>query len=72
MVSSRLGLTVLMLLAPPTMLLGLHERVPPGPGHDHQRLEVARLRTHFDSVDAECGSPRRNGSPPPSARPGPR
>jgi len=53
MVSSRLGLTVLMLLAPPTMLLGLHERVPLGPGHDHQRLEVARLQTHFDSVDAE-------------------
>ena len=53
MVSSRLGLTALMLLAPPTMLLGVRELAPLDPARDHHRLEVARLRAHFDSVDAE-------------------
>jgi hypothetical protein len=53
MESSRFALTVLMLLAPPTTLLGLRELAPLDSGQEHHRLEAARLTAHFDSVDAE-------------------
>jgi hypothetical protein len=42
-----------MLLVPPMMLLGFRQLPRADNGHDHHRLEAARLRAHFDSVDAE-------------------
>jgi hypothetical protein len=54
---SRLALKVLVLLALPTVPLGLREIVSVDPGHEHHRLEVARLRAHFDSVDADLRIP---------------
>lgn len=56
MESSRLGLTVLVLLVSLTLPFGLRD-VSGGPEYQHRRLEVARLRAHFDSVDAELRLP---------------
>lgn len=53
MESSRLALTVLVLLVPLTLPLGLRDVSSGNPESQHRRLEVARLRAHFDSVDAE-------------------
>ena len=53
MESSRSALTVLVLLVSLTFASGLRD-VPSGDmEYQHRRLEVARLRAHFDSVDAE-------------------
>ena len=54
---SRLALKVLVLLALPAVPLGLREIVSVDPGREHQRVEVTRLRAHFDSVDAELRAP---------------
>src|SRR5688500_2740980 len=54
---SRLALKVLVLLALPAVPLGLREVVSVDPGREHHRVEVARLRAHFDSVDAELQAP---------------
>jgi hypothetical protein len=54
---SRLALKVLVLLALPAVPLGLRELVSVDPDREHRRVEVARLRAHFDSVDAELRAP---------------
>jgi hypothetical protein len=53
MESSRLALPVLVLLVSLTFPLGLANLSPGDPAIQHRRHEVARLRAHFDSVDAE-------------------
>jgi hypothetical protein len=57
MESSRLALTVLVLLGSLTLPLGLRDLSYGGSDYQHRRLEVARLRAHFDSVDAELRLP---------------
>jgi hypothetical protein len=57
MESSRLALTVLVLLGSLTLTLGLRDRSYGGVDSQHRRLEVARLQAHFDSVDAELRRP---------------
>ena len=57
MESSRLSLTVLVLLGSLTLPLGLRDVSSGNPEYQHRRLEVARLRAHFDSVDAELRLP---------------
>jgi hypothetical protein len=57
MESSRLALTVLVLLLSLTLPLGLRDVSSGDPEYQHQRHEVARLRAHFDSVDTELRLP---------------
>lgn len=57
MESSRLALTVLALLGSLTLPLGLRDVSSGDPEYQHQRLEAARLRAHFDSVDTELRLP---------------
>jgi hypothetical protein len=57
MESSRLVLTVLVLLGSLTLPLGLRDLSYGDADSQHRRLEVARLRAHFDSVDAELRLP---------------
>jgi hypothetical protein len=57
MESSRLVLTVLVLLGSLTLPFGLRDVSPGNPEYRHRRLEVARLRAHFDSVDTELRLP---------------
>lgn len=57
MESSRLALTVLVLLVSLTLPLGLRDVSSSYAEYQHRRLEVARLRAHFDSVDAELRLP---------------
>lgn len=57
MESSRLALTVLVLLVSLTLPLGLRDVSSGDPEYRHRRLEVVRLRAHFDSVDAELRLP---------------
>jgi hypothetical protein len=57
MESSRLALTVLVLLVSLTLPLGLRDVSFGHPEYQHRRLEVARLRAHFDSVNAELRLP---------------
>jgi hypothetical protein len=57
MESSRLVLTVLVLLGALTLPLGLRDLSFGDADSQHRRLEVARLRAHFDSVDAELRLP---------------
>jgi hypothetical protein len=57
MESSRLSLTVLVLLGSLTLPLGLRDVSYGDADSRHRRLEVARLRAHFDSVDAELRLP---------------
>jgi hypothetical protein len=57
MESSRLSLTVLVLLVSLILPLGLRDVSSGDPEYQHRRLEVARLRAHFDSVVAELRLP---------------
>jgi hypothetical protein len=57
MESLRFALTVLVLLVPLTLPLGLRDVSSGNPEYQHRRLEVARLRAHFDSVDVELQLP---------------
>jgi hypothetical protein len=57
MESSRLSLTVLVLLVSLTLPFGLRGVSSGDREYQHRRLEVARLRAHFDSVDAELRLP---------------
>ena len=57
MESSRLALTVLVLLVSLTLPFGLRDVSSGDPEYQHRRLEVARLRAHFDSVDADLRLP---------------
>jgi hypothetical protein len=57
MESSRLSLTVLVLLGSLTLPLGLRDLSYGDADSQHRRLEVARLRAHFDSVDVELRLP---------------
>jgi hypothetical protein len=57
MESSRLVLTVLVLLGSLTLPLGLRDLSYGDADSQHRRLEVTRLRAHFDSVDAELRLP---------------
>jgi hypothetical protein len=57
MESSRFTLTVLVLLVSLTFPLGLRDLLSGDTEDQHQRLEAARLRAHFDSVDAELRVP---------------
>jgi hypothetical protein len=57
MESSRFALTVLVLLVSLTLPLGLRDVSSSDSEYQHWRLEVARLRAHFDSVDAELRLP---------------
>lgn len=51
--SSRLTLTALVLFLALALYPGIRDVTPTGPKSLEQRLEVARLRAHFDSVDIE-------------------
>ena len=53
MESSRLALTVLVLLALPAVSFSLRSMASVAPAHEHHRLEAVRLRAHFDSVGLE-------------------
>ena len=57
MESSRLALTVLVLLGSLTLPLGLRDVSYGDADSRHRRLEAARLRGHFDSVHAELRLP---------------
>jgi hypothetical protein len=59
MESSRLAFTVLVLLVSLTLPLGLRDVSSSDPEYQHRRLEIARLRAHFDSVDAELRLPTK-------------
>jgi hypothetical protein len=59
MESSRLAFTVLVLVVSLTLPLGLRDVSSGDPESQHRRLEVARLRAHFDSVDAELRLPTK-------------
>jgi hypothetical protein len=57
MESSRLVLTLLVVLGSLTLPLGLRDLSYGDADSQHRRLEVARLRAHFDSVDTELRLP---------------
>jgi hypothetical protein len=61
---SQLALPVLALVASLSLLLGLSEVSSGDPLTRHQRLEVARLRAHFDSVDSELRMPAQQALTP--------
>jgi len=57
MESSRLALAALVLFVSLSLPLGPRDVPPTGPEPLDPRLEVARLRAHFDSVDVELRQP---------------